>query len=102
PGVSGLLSLGDAAGPAVQAGGGADEPGGAGEICGPANGGRAFSDDRPTRADLSTLYPTGKRSEDLAGAVGMGIAGATAAADLRARWAGRTGRLRNWLWCRPF
>src|SRR5437879_13786964 len=49
-GVSGLLPVGDAAGPAAQAGGRPNEPVGAGGISGPSNGGCAFSEDRGTGA----------------------------------------------------
>jgi len=48
--------------------------GGAGEVCCDPNGGRPFSDNRWPRTDFPTLHATGERSENSAGAVGVGTA----------------------------
>src|SRR5438477_5062609 len=87
----GLLPVGDAARPFAQSGQRADEPSGAGKICGHPDGGRALSDHRRTRTGISALHPTGERPEDPAGTIGLGIAGASPAADYGPRKDGGAG-----------
>jgi hypothetical protein len=84
-GLSGVLPAREFASAVAGACAGADAALGAGEVCGLANGQRAFPDHRRAGTGVPATHPAGERSEAALGPIGRATAAPVAAANHRQR-----------------